>query len=107
MSVCTQDAMQRTVIATWLVELYLGKLADATDAEQEDAYAAALRAFLTAQKDLLSKEGKETVYNLIATHGRVDEMLFFATLVGACAVPPPSLCLCRPWGGVVQASTAA
>ena len=38
---------------------------------------------LTKYRDVLNKE---TTYSLIASHGRIDDMLYFAQIVGACCL---------------------
>jgi len=75
------DAMQRTVIATWLVELFLGTLSSLRNGGSEgklEDVVDQFRNFLEKYRDALNKE---TTYNLIASHGRTEEMLFYAELV--------------------------
>ncbi|RXW19514.1 hypothetical protein EST38_g6337 [Candolleomyces aberdarensis] len=87
------DVTQRMMLATWLVEFYLGKcneLDDVIAAEsisqdvdnlrlertilEED-----LRQFFETYKANLNKE---TIYELIQGHGRTDMYLHYATVVG-------------------------
>eukprot|EP00698_Gefionella_okellyi_P003047 TRINITY_DN12868_c0_g1_i1.p1 TRINITY_DN12868_c0_g1~~TRINITY_DN12868_c0_g1_i1.p1 ORF type:complete len:989 (+),score=219.79 TRINITY_DN12868_c0_g1_i1:294-2969(+) len=77
------DAMQRTVIATWLVELYLGTLSNLqSDKDSADRYEMEVdtfRQFLDQYRDALIRD---TTYNMIASHGRIDELLYYAQLIG-------------------------
>ncbi|KAM0793369.1 hypothetical protein ACM66B_000824 [Microbotryomycetes sp. NB124-2] len=87
------DITQRMMLATWLVEIYLSKLAqleDAAAAERttENANNLAveksliedeLRQFLVTYKQNLDER---TVFDLLAQHGRDEFMLYYANLVG-------------------------
>ncbi|KAK4055290.1 tethering complex subunit [Microbotryomycetes sp. JL201] len=87
------DITQRMMLATWLVEIYLSKLAqleDAAAAERttENATNLAvektliddeLRQFLVTYKQNLDER---TVFDLLAQHGRDEIMLYYANLVG-------------------------
>ncbi|KAM0756677.1 hypothetical protein T439DRAFT_341664 [Meredithblackwellia eburnea MCA 4105] len=89
------DLTQRLMLATWLVEIYLSKMnqledlaaAERTKGEDEAAnfeiektlMAEDLRGFLVTYKDNLDPR---TVFDLIASHGRNDLLLYFAEVVG-------------------------
>lgn len=94
------QAMQRVMIAAWLVEVFMARLnsledAIATKAELVPARAenlstaqsrellslvrAEYQAFVTRHKADLDRR---TVYDVISSHGREEELLFFATAVG-------------------------
>eukprot|EP00656_Telonema_subtile_P001802 TRINITY_DN1077_c0_g1_i10.p1 TRINITY_DN1077_c0_g1~~TRINITY_DN1077_c0_g1_i10.p1 ORF type:complete len:717 (-),score=192.85 TRINITY_DN1077_c0_g1_i10:160-2310(-) len=73
--------IQRTIICTWLTELFLNELNQLKYSGQADAQAAQadavtrFRAFLTQHRDDLDPA---TTESLISSHGRIDELLFFA-----------------------------
>ncbi|OAA64179.1 vacuolar protein sorting protein [Niveomyces insectorum RCEF 264] len=87
--------MQRIMVASWLVEVFMAKLDSlddtiVTNAElsatldpaqtraQRDAVRDEFQAFVTKhQADL----DRKTVYDLISSHGREEELLFFANAV--------------------------
>lgn len=87
------DLMQRMMLATWLVEIYLAKIneledvAAAEEASQNvdnyriemDLLQDELRQFLVTYRDNLDRK---TVFGLITRHGRNDFMLHYAALVG-------------------------
>lgn len=88
-----EDRVQKTLLATWLIELYLSKinaLEDLTaasrgvedvsnyEAEQtvlEDEF----KGFLTSYKSNLDPK---TTYSLISSHGRTKELLHYAEIIG-------------------------
>ncbi|KAF7719603.1 Vps18-like protein [Penicillium ucsense] len=89
------SVMQRLMVASWLVELFMSKLNDlddsiATKAEltegategqvqnQLDEMQAEFQDFVTRHKSDLDKK---TVYDIISSHGREQELLFFATTI--------------------------
>ncbi|KAL7746455.1 tethering complex subunit [Sorochytrium milnesiophthora] len=85
-----QEFVQVTMVATWLLEINLDKLNRAEElAQQEGADNAAkqeltvlladVRAFLTSYQGHLDPK---TTYALMVSLGRVQEMLFFAQLIG-------------------------
>ncbi|CAH1764493.1 4854_t:CDS:10 [Entrophospora sp. SA101] len=65
------DLTQKTMISTWLVEIYLNKLNMLEDSST-----------LSSVGSEDSHLDRPTTYNLIASHGRVKELLFYATLIG-------------------------
>jgi vacuolar protein sorting-associated protein 18 len=87
--------MQRIMIASWLVEIFMSKLnslddtittkADVADtptaAETEDQLSTIRKEF----QDFVSKNkgdlDRKTTYDIISSHGREDELLFYATSV--------------------------
>lgn len=87
--------MQRIMIATWLIEIYMAKLntlddtiitkaelAENLNPTQTEEQLATVRSeyqdFVTRHKSDLDKR---TVYDIISSHGREDELLFFANAV--------------------------
>lgn len=87
--------MQRVMIASWLVELYMAKLNSLDDtimtkaeltesmnaAESEDQLATTrseYQGFLTKYKTDLDQK---TTYDIIASHGREEELLFYASAI--------------------------
>ncbi|CAN8096367.1 unnamed protein product [Discula destructiva] len=87
--------MQRIMIATWLIEIYMAKLntlddtivtkaelAENLNPTQTEEQLAMVRSeyqeFVTRHKSDLDKR---TVYDIISSHGREDELLFFANAV--------------------------
>ncbi|KAG0051168.1 hypothetical protein BGZ83_004029 [Gryganskiella cystojenkinii] len=87
------DITQKTIICTWLVEIYLNKmnqLEDQTESSAADSDVQNLQAeqnvledefkgFLETNKMYLDKK---TTYKLLASHGRTDQLLFYAVLIG-------------------------
>ncbi|KAJ5191676.1 uncharacterized protein N7498_010661 [Penicillium cinerascens] len=88
------SVMQRIMVASWLVELFMSKLNSlddniATKAEltegattgeikdQLGSVRAEFQDFVTKHKADLDKK---TVYDIISSHGREEELLFFATV---------------------------
>lgn len=87
--------MQRTMVATWLIELYMAKLNTLDDtittkAELSESMNAAetqdhLSAIRKDYQDFVSKFktdlDRKTAYDIISSHGREEELLYFATVV--------------------------
>ncbi|CAG8483434.1 620_t:CDS:10 [Paraglomus occultum] len=87
------DHIQRTMIATWLVEIYLNKINMLEDQTTASAGSDEVNNLLAEQKfvedefrvfldEYKANLDKRTTYNLIASHGRMDELLFYATIIG-------------------------
>ncbi|PYI10002.1 vacuolar protein sorting protein DigA [Aspergillus sclerotiicarbonarius CBS 121057] len=89
------SSMQRIMVASWLVEVFMTKLnslddniatraelAEGTSTEEVKDELGSVRAefqeFVTKYRADLDKK---TAYNLISSHGREEELLFFATAV--------------------------
>jgi hypothetical protein len=87
--------MQRVMIAAWLVEVFMAKLNSLDDTivtgaelsdtlnttqtrEQLDAVRAEFQDFVNRHKPDLDRK---TVYDVISSHGREDELLFYANAV--------------------------
>ncbi|KAK4123175.1 hypothetical protein N657DRAFT_672201 [Parathielavia appendiculata] len=87
--------MQRVMIAAWLVEVFMAKLNSLDDTivtgaelsdtlnttqtrEQLDAVRAEFQAFVNRHKSDLDRK---TVYDVISSHGREEELLFYANAV--------------------------
>ncbi|KAF0697671.1 Aste57867_11642 [Aphanomyces stellatus] len=81
------DKTQATVLCTWLVELFLDKFNDLTmggehDVERTiDLHANLLFEFKQFLQDHKRHLDPATTFNLIASHGRTDELVFFAGLI--------------------------
>lgn len=83
----SQDKTQMTMIVTWLIELYLNQLGELKESGQElnddfQALQEEFRKFLasTRVKDCVN-DNKSTIYDLIASHGNVEFMIYFAILM--------------------------
>ncbi|KAI1816034.1 vacuolar protein sorting protein-like protein DigA [Poronia punctata] len=88
--------MQRMMIATWLVEVFMGKLnsledsiaveveaaGDGSAAQSRQQLAAVREEFHTFVEKHKSDLDHKTVYDIISTHGREEELLFFANNIG-------------------------
>ncbi len=73
-----RDVTQRTMICTWLAELHLAKLSSFAAGTEEALDAMRdFEAFLTECSGMMHRD---TVYDLISSHGRSDALLFFAQL---------------------------
>ncbi|TEB39011.1 DigA protein [Coprinellus micaceus] len=87
------DLTQRMMLATWLVEFYLGKLNELDDVIASESVSQdvenlqvtrtlledELRQFFETYKANLNKEA---VYELVQGHGRTDMYLHYATVIG-------------------------
>ncbi|KAI7860888.1 Pep3/Vps18/deep orange family-domain-containing protein [Circinella umbellata] len=102
-----KDRTQKTILATWLVEIYLSKLNDLEDMassahctsasnnngdvetptnnsaayyeEQLGEIKDEFKSFLETYSNVLHKA---TTYKLVASHGRSNELLYYASLIG-------------------------
>jgi hypothetical protein len=85
-SLANRDSTQKTMIATWLVEIYLNRLNQLSEARTDDAATkeelkqieSEFRQMLEDQKQWLDYK---TTLNLITSHGRYKEMIHYATLM--------------------------
>lgn len=89
------SVMQRVMLASWLVEIFMAKLNSLDDTivtraelsgpsspsqtqEQLDEVRSEYQNFITKHKSDLDRK---TIYDVISSHGREDELLFFADAV--------------------------
>ncbi|KAF9428590.1 hypothetical protein BGZ94_001853 [Podila epigama] len=87
------DITQKTILCTWLVEIYLSKLNQLEDLAASSAADSDVQN-LEAEQSVLEDEfkgfletnkmylDKKTTYKLLASHGRTDQLLFYAILIG-------------------------
>lgn len=89
------SVMQRIMVATWLVELYMAKLNTLDDtittkaelsesmntAETQDQLSVIRREYQDFVTKYKADLDKKTVYEIISSHGREEELLYFATVV--------------------------
>ncbi|KAF2114957.1 Pep3/Vps18/deep orange family-domain-containing protein [Lophiotrema nucula] len=87
--------MQRIMVATWLVELYMAKLNTLDDtittkaelsesmntAETQDQLSIIRREYQDFATKYKSDLDRKTVYEVVSSHGREEELLYFATVV--------------------------
>jgi hypothetical protein len=87
--------MQRTMVATWLVELYMAKLNTLDDtittraelsesmntAETHDQLSVIRKEYQHFATKYKTDLDRKTVYEIISSHGREEELLYFATVV--------------------------
>lgn len=74
---------QRTLLSTWLVQVFLDKLTSLRgDPRNEAVYRNTQKEFHAFLQDYRLDLNVKTVLDLLSSHGQVDELLFFATLVG-------------------------
>ncbi|XP_033107072.1 vacuolar protein sorting-associated protein 18 homolog [Anneissia japonica] len=80
----SQDKTQMTMLITWLIELYLNQLGELKESNQEryNVIHEQFQKFLAQSRvmECLSNN-KTTVYDLIASHGDIEDMVFFAMLM--------------------------
>ncbi|EGD73813.1 hypothetical protein PTSG_12329 [Salpingoeca rosetta] len=76
------DITQRALLTTWLVELFLNALDKAETAENSATYERTMEEFKSFLEADASRRvlHRETVFDLISSHGNVDVLLFFAQL---------------------------
>ncbi len=82
------------MLATWLIELYLNDLGCLSDEGDKAGHASLQTQFqrflrTPALRECL-EENKKTVYSLISSHGAVEDLVYFATLMKGTAPPPYS-----------------
>ncbi|KAG0169863.1 hypothetical protein DFQ28_011330 [Apophysomyces sp. BC1034] len=95
------DRTQKTIVASWVVEIYLSKLDELEDLASsahcatggEDAATKMMAYYNDAQEDIRDEFKSfletynahlhvSTTYKLITSHGRSSEFLFYASLIG-------------------------
>ncbi|OQR96192.1 vacuolar protein sorting-associated protein 18 [Thraustotheca clavata] len=79
-----EDKTQATVLCSWLVELYLDKfngLSVQTSEKDIDVHANLLFEFKQFLQDHKQHLDPATTFNLISSHGRADELVFYASLI--------------------------
>lgn len=80
------DKTQRTMICVWLIEVFLKEINDKRDANelnQAEQLQQDLYKFFDRAKDLMAQShaAQETVYDLISSHGRTDDLAKFAMTI--------------------------
>ncbi|KAI1305565.1 hypothetical protein EDD11_004922 [Mortierella claussenii] len=87
------DITQKTIICTWQVELYLSKMNQLEDQAASSAAESDMQN-LQAEQSVLEDDfkgfletnkmylDKKTTYKLLASHGRTEQLLFYAILIG-------------------------
>ncbi|XP_071119989.1 vacuolar protein sorting-associated protein 18 homolog [Mytilus edulis] len=82
-----QDKTQMTMLVTWLIEIFLNQLGELKEnmEEQPEKYEKIQEEFRRFLKEPKIKEcvsnNRGVVYDLIASHGNVEDMVFFAVLM--------------------------
>jgi len=86
-SLKSSEKMQLTMIVVWLVEIWLNQLGQLKERGEETSsryenIQEEFRKFLAVAhvKDCVS-ENRSTIYDLIASHGDIEDMIFFAVLI--------------------------
>ncbi|RLN02542.1 hypothetical protein BBJ28_00014298 [Nothophytophthora sp. Chile5] len=81
-SLSSEEKTQKTVLCSWIVELFLDKFNVLKGSAQDvDAHANLLFEFKQFLQDQKSHLDPATTFNLISSHGRPDELVFYATLI--------------------------
>ncbi|KAG7401490.1 Vacuolar protein sorting-associated protein 18 like protein [Phytophthora boehmeriae] len=81
-SLGSEEKTQQTVLCSWIVELFLDKFNVLKGSAQDvDAHANLLFEFKQFLQDQKSHLDPATTFNLISSHGRPDELVFYATLI--------------------------
>ena len=83
----SSEKMQITMIVAWLTEIWLNQLGQLKERGEEtstryEGIQEEFRKFLNVSrvKDCIS-ENRSTIYDLIASHGDIEDMIFFAVLI--------------------------
>eukprot|EP01113_Clastostelium_recurvatum_P023090 TRINITY_DN2761_c0_g1_i3.p1 TRINITY_DN2761_c0_g1~~TRINITY_DN2761_c0_g1_i3.p1 ORF type:complete len:987 (-),score=308.24 TRINITY_DN2761_c0_g1_i3:8-2968(-) len=76
-----RDATQRTIICTWLTEMYANKLNQLHDANQMEQYADMKEEFRHFLKEYKDHIDPPTTFHIISSHGCIDELLLYAALI--------------------------
>jgi vacuolar protein sorting-associated protein 18 len=81
-SLGSDEKTQKTVLCSWIVELFLDKFNVLKGAAQDvDAHANLLVKFKEFLQDQKNHLDPATTFNLISSHGRTDELKFYAELI--------------------------
>ncbi|TMW64247.1 hypothetical protein Poli38472_012869 [Pythium oligandrum] len=81
-SLSNDEKTQKTVLCSWIVELFLDKFNVLKGSAQDvDAHANLLFEFKQFLQDQKNHLDPATTFNLIASHGRTDELVFYANLI--------------------------
>ncbi|KAI9898805.1 hypothetical protein PsorP6_019091 [Peronosclerospora sorghi] len=81
-SLSSEVKTQKTLLCSWIVELFLDKFNVLKYSTQDfDAHANLLFEFKQFLQDQKSYLDPATTFNLISSHGRPDELVFYATLI--------------------------
>nr|XP_022303010.1 vacuolar protein sorting-associated protein 18 homolog [Crassostrea virginica] len=86
-SLRTQDKTQITMLVTWLIEIFLNQLGEMKEQGQDESeeyrkVQEEFRMFLAQPKNKeCVSNNRGVVYDLIASHGDVEDMVFFAVLM--------------------------
>ena len=75
------DKTQITIICTWLTELYLDRYIFLQQSEDVEAHAQLLTEFQQFLEDHKEHLNPATTFDLISSHGRVMELLFYASII--------------------------
>eukprot|EP01102_Stenamoeba_stenopodia_P010615 TRINITY_DN321_c1_g3_i2.p1 TRINITY_DN321_c1_g3~~TRINITY_DN321_c1_g3_i2.p1 ORF type:complete len:980 (-),score=215.52 TRINITY_DN321_c1_g3_i2:2222-5161(-) len=81
-SLSRNDQTQQTIICTWLVEIFLNKLNQLKDSGNVKGYESFQEEFRHFLEERHSYLNPATTFHLILSHGRIGEMLMYATLIG-------------------------
>eukprot|EP01133_Synstelium_polycarpum_P000223 gene223-271_t len=75
-----RDTTQRTIICTWLTEIFISKLNSLRGVELDkyQKIQSEFRQFLNNYKENLNQA---TTFHIISSHGAIDELLFYAKLI--------------------------
>lgn len=78
-----REKTQLTMLCTWLVEIYLNTLNSLKDEGNSGGYKELQNEFRSFLQEDRVKENldKPTAYDLIASHGNVEDLTFFASLI--------------------------
>jgi hypothetical protein len=78
-----REKTQLTMVCTWLVEIYLNTLNSLKDEGNTDGYRSLQNEFREFLQDPRVGQNldKPTAYDLIASHGNVEDLTFFASLI--------------------------
>lgn len=75
-----RDSTQYTMLATWLCVLYLNKLIEVEEAKKDlEPIRSEFHQFLRDYQDRLDTK---TTFHLLASHGRIKDLLFYAEIIG-------------------------
>ena len=79
------DRTQKSLIATWLVEIHINELNNCNDTSQKSSIQNDLTKLMKEKKEYLDKVrillNKNTIYQLLQHYGRVNEFLEFAEIM--------------------------
>lgn len=75
-----KEKMQKTILSTWLTEMYLNRLNELDAKDSKGSIDLIEEEFFSFLDDHINDLDVETTFNLMSSHGRTKELLYFAEI---------------------------